>query len=43
MVNEFIVNLESRRSFPVDFLKIINNEEMPQSNDRVPSVKATFW
>ena len=43
VVNELIVNLESRGSFPADFPKIISNEEMPQSNDRVPSVKATFW
>ena len=43
VVNELIVNQESRASFPADFPKIISNEEMPQSNDRVLSVKATFW
>ena len=42
VVNELIVNQESRASFPADFPKIISNEEMPPSNDRVLSVKATF-
>ena len=43
LLMNLFVNLESRASFPADFPKIISNEEMPQSNDRVLSVKATFW
>ena len=42
MVNEFIVKLESCRSFPAYFPKIINSEEMPQSNDGVHPWKQLF-
>ena len=35
VVNELIVNLESRGSFPADLPKIINNKEMLRSSDCV--------
>ena len=42
MVNEFIVKLQNFRSFPAYFPKIINSEEMPQSNDGVHPWKQIF-
>ena len=42
MVNELNVNLDFREIFHADFPRIFNNEEMPQSNDRVHPWKQHF-
>ena len=42
MVNELNVNLDFRGIFDADFPRIFNNEEMPQSNDRVHPWKQRF-